>query len=218
MQVTLCRHPLLLLTLLKQFQLHWISSVDSVTIPSGKSIYWCLCPGKSGVTAPKTGSRAVCAVCVCFTAEQFPGCPSASQNIFLCAGVGSEKLFCNIHAGVCKGMYLYLSLKESLPCQGHARQVERLNPPCSSHPHTAPSSNLPTEQTENEYIFLIEFFFVLAVLRKRKAQSWFFFFFPTKHPNHKHTLGDRTFPCKNNWEIYNLDNPTDAIRTGAGHP
>lgn len=150
--------------------------MDSVTIPSGKGIHWCLCPGKSGVTTPETGSRAVCAVYVCFTAEQFPGCPSASQNIFLCAGAGSEKLLCNIHAGVCKGMYLYLSLKESLPCQAHARQVERLNPPCSPHPHTALSRQKMSKFSSLSFFF---FFFCPSCPEEEEGTVVIFFFHQT---------------------------------------
>lgn len=59
----------LLLTLLKQFQLLWISRVDSVTIPSGRAFTAVSLFRQIRSNSPKKGNRAVHAVCVCFTAE-----------------------------------------------------------------------------------------------------------------------------------------------------
>lgn len=165
--------------------------------------------------------RAVHAVYVCFTAESSFLLTLLPHKTFSCVldWLRKAALQCPSVPCRCVQWKVPLSLIKRITampgsCQaGEGVKYTLLTP--------SPHSSLKHRQKRSKFSSLN--FLCLAVLRKRKAQSCFIFL-SSKHPNLKHIssnhnlLGDRRFPCKNKWQIYSLDNPTGAIRTGADHP
>lgn len=132
--MTFCRQPLVSFWLFSNNSNFIGSLVWTLSpFPGGHHSLMCLYSGESGLTALKTGYRAVCAVYICSTAESSFLVTLLPDKTFSC-GLGLAQKSCSaVSIYSMQVWYLHPSHKESFPFQGHPRQVKRLNTACSPH-------------------------------------------------------------------------------------